>query len=116
MAPAAPGKEQFQEAYEGKVPWDIGKPQPVFVQAADQITGSILDRVCGTGENALFFAERGHKVTGIDFLEKPILEARKNPAAGTASYVPGDGRSGSGRDPGTLRLGDRLRLVPRSFR
>jgi cyclopropane fatty-acyl-phospholipid synthase-like methyltransferase len=77
MSPEIPGKERFQEAYESKPPWDIGKPQKVFVQAADQITGSLLDAGCGTGENALFFAERGHKVTGIDFLEKPIAEARK---------------------------------------
>jgi 2-polyprenyl-3-methyl-5-hydroxy-6-metoxy-1,4-benzoquinol methylase len=70
-------KERFQEAYAGQPPWDIGKPQPVFVQAADQITGSILDVGCGTGDNALFFAERGHKVTGIDFLDKPIAEARQ---------------------------------------
>ncbi len=32
---------------------------------------------CGTGENALLFAKRGQKVTGIDFLEKPIAEAKK---------------------------------------
>jgi SAM-dependent methyltransferase len=77
MADYTPGKERFQEAYARKAPWDIGKPQPVFVRAADQITGSILDVGCGTGENALFFAERGHKVTGIDFLDKPIAEAKK---------------------------------------
>jgi len=64
-------KSRFEEAYAGKAPWNIGKPQPVFVQAADQITGSILDAGSGTGENALFFAERGHKATGIDYLEHP---------------------------------------------
>jgi SAM-dependent methyltransferase len=31
----------------------------------------------GTGENALFFASRGHKVTGIDFLEEPIQRAKR---------------------------------------
>lgn len=72
-----PGKDRFQQAYEGKPPWEIGKPQPVFVRAADRITGSILDAGCGTGENALFFAQRGHKVTGIDFLDKPIAEAKR---------------------------------------
>ncbi|HJT31356.1 MAG TPA: class I SAM-dependent methyltransferase [Pirellulales bacterium] len=72
-----PGKERFEEAYQGKPPWDIGRPQRVFVEAADQITGSILDAGCGTGENALFFAARGHRVTGIDFLEQPIAQAKR---------------------------------------
>jgi SAM-dependent methyltransferase len=31
---------------------------------------------CGTGEHALFFAARGHAVTGFDFLEEPIAAAR----------------------------------------
>ena len=47
---------------------------------ADQITGSILDAGCGTGENALFFASRGHKVTGIDFLAEPIIWAKRKAA------------------------------------
>ena len=63
-----PDRTNFEAAYAGKAPWDIGKPQKVFVDAADQITGSILDAGCGTGENALFFASRGRKATGIDFL------------------------------------------------
>lgn len=60
-----PDKDRFQEIYQGKPPWDIGKLQSVFVQAADQITGSVLDVGCGTGEN------------GIDFLEQPIAEATR---------------------------------------
>lgn len=77
---AIPNRETFENAYAGKAPWDIGKPQPVFIQATDQITGSILDAGCGTGDNALFFAERGHKVTGIDFLREPIERAKKKAA------------------------------------
>jgi SAM-dependent methyltransferase len=44
---------------------------------ADRITGSVLGAGCGTGDKALFFASRGHKVTGIDFLEEPITRARR---------------------------------------
>ena len=44
---------------------------------ADRINGSVLDAGCGTGDNALSFARRGHKVTGIDFLEEPITRARR---------------------------------------
>lgn len=77
MTESLPDKDRFQQAYEGKPPWDIGEPQPVYVAAAEQITGSVLDSGCGTGENALFFAGRGHKATGVDFLEQPIAEAKK---------------------------------------
>jgi cyclopropane fatty-acyl-phospholipid synthase-like methyltransferase len=72
-----PDKDTFANAYKEKAPWDIPRPQPAFVEVAEQITGTILDAGCGTGENALFFAERGNSVTGIDFLEEPIKRARK---------------------------------------
>jgi cyclopropane fatty-acyl-phospholipid synthase-like methyltransferase len=75
-----PTRETFQSLYAGKAPWDIGKPQPVFVQAANKVQGAVLDAGCGTGENALFFAERGHPVVGIDFLEYPLQEARRKAA------------------------------------
>jgi SAM-dependent methyltransferase len=61
-------------------PWDIGRPQKAFLDVADQITGSFLDAGCGTGDNALFFASRGQKVTGIDFLEEPIKRAKQKAA------------------------------------
>lgn len=72
-----PPRERFEGAYQGKPPWDIGKPQKPFVDAADQVIGSVLDAGCGTGENALYFAERGRTVTGIDFLKVPIREAQR---------------------------------------
>src|ERR1051326_4612293 len=57
-APQVPTKEMFREFYKQTAPWDIGKPQPPFVKVADQVTGSILDAGCGTGEHALYFASR----------------------------------------------------------
>jgi len=74
-------REHFQTAYSGDAPpWDIGKPQPVFVAVAGKIAGSLLDVGCGTGENALFFAARGCQVTGVDFLEPPIAVAKRKAA------------------------------------
>jgi cyclopropane fatty-acyl-phospholipid synthase-like methyltransferase len=70
-------KEMFQSMYAGQAPWDIGKPQPGFTAAADQITGSLLDAGCGTGDHAIFFARRGCRVTGIDFVEEAIARAKK---------------------------------------
>ena len=75
-----PSRETFESMYAGKAPWDIGGPQPAFVEAADRVTGAVLDAGCGTGENALYFAGRGHPVLGIDFLEGPIELARRKAA------------------------------------
>lgn len=71
-----PKREDFETAYAGRAPWEIGRPQKAFIEVADQITGKILDAGCGTGENAFFFTERDCVVTGIDFLEEPIRQAK----------------------------------------
>jgi SAM-dependent methyltransferase len=75
-----PDRTTFESAYTGQAPWDIGRPQKAFPDVADQITGSILDAGCGTEENALYFASRGQKVTGIDFLAEPITRAKRKAA------------------------------------
>ncbi len=69
-------RSTFENIYAGQPRWEIGRPQKVFLDVADRITGSILDSGCGTGENALYFASRGQKVTGIDFLAEPIQRAK----------------------------------------
>jgi SAM-dependent methyltransferase len=66
----------FKNLYDGKAPWDIGKPQRNFAAIADRVTGPVLDAGCGTGEHALYFAARGHRVTGIDFVDEALLRAR----------------------------------------
>jgi cyclopropane fatty-acyl-phospholipid synthase-like methyltransferase len=76
MSPV-PDRSTFESAYAGQAPWDIGRPQKAFIEAADQITGSVLDAGCGTGEAALFFAGRGCRVTGIDFVEEAVRRARR---------------------------------------
>src|SRR5262249_43771629 len=70
----------FENFYAGPAPWDVGKPQPAFTAVADQVTGPILDAGCGTGEHALFFAARDHRVIGIDFVEEAMRRARRKAA------------------------------------
>ncbi len=70
-------RTSFRSLYDGQPRWEIGRPQKALLAVADQITGSILDSGCGTGENALYFANRGHNVVGIDFLEEPIKIAKQ---------------------------------------
>jgi len=74
---ALPDRSTFESAYAGSAPWDIGRPQKALLDVSEQITGSILDAGCGTGDHALFFASRGNKVTGIDYLAEPIARAKK---------------------------------------
>jgi SAM-dependent methyltransferase len=70
----------FEDLYAGPAPWDIGKPQGCFVSIADRVTSPVLDAGCGTGEHALFFASRGLRVTGIDFVDEAIRRARRKAA------------------------------------
>ncbi|MGZ4932199.1 MAG: class I SAM-dependent methyltransferase [Halobacteriota archaeon] len=68
----------FDAAYEGVAPWDIGRPQRKIMQLEEEgeITGAVLDVGCGTGENALYLAARGHEVWGVDFTPRAIETAR----------------------------------------
>jgi SAM-dependent methyltransferase len=73
----------FDSAYKGgPPPWDIGRPQKEFVELVrrGEITGSILDIGCGTGEHALFFAAEGHDVWGIDATPVAIEKAQEKAA------------------------------------
>jgi ubiquinone/menaquinone biosynthesis C-methylase UbiE len=58
----------FEAAYRGKPPWDIGRPQPAIEALFDagQVHGRVLDVGCGTGEHALLAASRGLIAEGID--------------------------------------------------
>ena len=72
----------FDSAYRGTPPWDIGRPQKEFVNLVrrGEITGSVLDIGCGTGEHALFFAGEGHEVWGIDSAPAAIQKAQEKAA------------------------------------
>ena len=43
--------------------------------AADAIRGRVLDLGCGTGDLAIWLAEQGRIVTGVDFLAAPLEQA-----------------------------------------
>jgi cyclopropane fatty-acyl-phospholipid synthase-like methyltransferase len=73
-------REHFRQLYQSQPPWDVGHVQNALAEVADEVHGDVLDAGCGTGENALFFAERGHNVYGIDFLEEPIQLAKEKAA------------------------------------
>ena len=70
----------FDAAYEGTPPWDIGRPQPAFVQLTEAGVlkdGPVLDVGCGTGEHVLFLAAKGFEAVGIDSAPKAIEKAKR---------------------------------------
>jgi cyclopropane fatty-acyl-phospholipid synthase-like methyltransferase len=73
----------FDSAYKGRPPWEIGRPQKEFVDLVrrGEVTGSVLDIGCGTGEHALFFAQEGHEVWGIDSAPLAIGKAKEKAVA-----------------------------------
>jgi cyclopropane fatty-acyl-phospholipid synthase-like methyltransferase len=72
----------FDSAHRGTPPWDIGRPQKEFIELVrrGEITGSVLDIGCGSGDNALFFAQEGFDVWGIDSSPLAIQKAQEKSA------------------------------------
>jgi len=71
--------DDFDASYEGTPPWDIGRPQPVFLDLAETglLRGRVLDAGCGTGEHVLMAAERGLQACGVDAAPKAIAAAER---------------------------------------
>jgi SAM-dependent methyltransferase len=75
-------RHDFEQMYQGQAPWDTGRPQPAVIKLAEsgQIRGSVLDVGCGTGENLLYLAARGHEAWGLDFVPVVIERAKAKAA------------------------------------
>jgi len=80
--------------YQGQAPWDTGRPQPAIVKLAEagEIRGSVLDVGCGTGENLLYLAGKGHEARGIDFAPLAIERDKAKAAqrGSEATFVVGN--------------------------
>lgn len=69
----------FNEVYKDIPPWEIGTPQPAMAALIAKYppTDPILDVGCGSGDLAIYLAQLGHPVVGIDFVESAIAEAQR---------------------------------------
>lgn len=69
----------------GFVPWD-GHPLPTslrnLIEGENALAaGTALDIGCGTGDNSLYLAKHGWRVTGVDFVVKAVDNARAKASA-----------------------------------
>ena len=69
----------FDAVYREAAPWDIGGPQPAMSELlkAYPPKGPVLDVGCGSGDRAIFLAQGGLHVLGIDFVDAAIEQARE---------------------------------------
>jgi SAM-dependent methyltransferase len=80
----------------GFTPWDTGAVPAELTELVEGPgalpAGRALDIGCGTGTQAVYLAERGWEVTGIDAIKKPLDRARDRAAASGVSvnWIRGD--------------------------
>jgi SAM-dependent methyltransferase len=115
-------RDFFDSVYQGTAPWDVGRPQPALIALFDEYPplGPALDVGCGSGDLSIYLAQRGLQVTGIDFVEAAIVQAREkagslpSKVAGALNFQVADAlqpallkrRFGSVVDSGFLHLFD----------
>ena len=75
------GSSDWDETYrKGQTPWDIGRPCSEMVRLLEEEIISpckALDLGCGSGTNAIYLAEMGFDVTGVDISQVAIEMARE---------------------------------------
>ena len=57
--------------------WSEGPNRLLAAEAATLASGRALDVACGEGRNAIWLAERGWRVTAVDFAEVALDKARR---------------------------------------
>lgn len=69
----------FEAVYKDTAPWDVGGPQPAMSSLFEAYPplSPALDVGCGSGDLAIALAKLGLEVTGIDFVESAISQARE---------------------------------------
>ncbi|MBU1343335.1 MAG: class I SAM-dependent methyltransferase [Proteobacteria bacterium] len=74
-------KETFEERYKtGVTPWELDRPDSNLVQVITREAippCKALDIGCGTGSSAIWLAQKGFDVTGIDFSPLAIEKAKE---------------------------------------
>jgi SAM-dependent methyltransferase len=84
------GYDRWAVIYDREANPLIAIEEPVVREALGEVAGlSVLDLGCGTGRHSVWLAGRGAAVTGVDFSEGMLEEARRK-AAGTVRFLAHD--------------------------
>jgi len=61
-----------------RAPWEVGAREELIalVESGRLKPGRAIDLGCGTGANAIYLAQKGFEVTGVDFAESAIENAQ----------------------------------------
>ncbi|NIN65924.1 MAG: methyltransferase domain-containing protein, partial [Anaerolineae bacterium] len=62
-----------------RMPWELGPREELvgLVESGRIAPCRAIDLGCGTGSNAIFLAQHGFEVTGVDFAASAIEKARR---------------------------------------
>jgi SAM-dependent methyltransferase len=75
-------REDWDRRYaETELLWSAGPNRFLVAEASALPPGRALDLACGEGRNAVWLAQRGWRVTGVDFSGVAVAKARERVAA-----------------------------------
>lgn len=77
----------------GVTPWDghpLAHSLTDLVERTSLPPGTALDLGCGTGDNAVYLARHGWRVTGVDYVAKPLKKARRKAGGMPAFFAKAD--------------------------
>jgi malonyl-CoA O-methyltransferase len=85
------GYDRWAAIYDAEANPLVAIEEPVVREAIGDVAGlEVLDLGCGTGRHSLWLASAGATVTGIDFSEGMLEEARGKPGADAVRFLAHD--------------------------
>jgi len=91
ILPTQEGYDRWAATYDTMGNWLLELEEPEVDRALGDVAGlDVLDVGAGTGRHAIRIAERGARVTAIDFSERMLEKARRKPGADRVRWLAHD--------------------------